>query len=91
MLSATNRPVINYRVYYLKKHEIIIWGLVAFTVGAIVGYVFYGGIGLDQNGYPTNRTYIMNTIVMSLCGLIAVKIFLPIRKRQIMNKRTKTE
>lgn len=89
LYSETNQEVLNYRVYYLKKKEKMIWGLIAFAVGAAVAYVFYGGIGKDAYGSPTVITYVMNTIIMALCGFIAVKLFLPIRQSQILNKRKK--
>ena len=89
LYSETNQEVLNYRVYYLKKREKIVWGLIAFVVGAAVAYVFYGGIGKDAYGSPTMITYIMNTIIMAICGLIALKLFLPIRQNQILNKRKK--
>lgn len=90
LYSATNQPVPNYKVYYLKTGEKILWGIIAFVIGAAVAYLFYGGIGKDAYGEPTTVTYVMNVIVMVLCGFIAVKIFLPIRQRQILNKRLKT-
>lgn len=89
LYSETNQEVLNYRVYYLKKKEKMIWGLIAFAVGAAVAYVFYGGIGKDAYGSPTMVTYVMNAIIMALCGFIAVKLFLPIRQSQILNKRKK--
>lgn len=89
LYSKTNQEVLNYRVYYLKKKEKMIWGLIAFSVGTAVAYVFYGGIGKDAYGSPTIVTYIMNTIIMALCGFIAVKLFLPIRQSQMLNKRKK--
>ena len=87
LYSATNQPVTNYNVYYLKKLEILVWGSVSFVIGAVVGYVFYGGIGLDSYGSPTMITYIMNTLIMLLCGIIAIKIGLPIRKKYVLNHR----
>lgn len=90
LYSATNQPVPNYKVYYLKKGEKTLWGLIAFIVGAAVAYLFYGGIGKDAYGEPTAVTYVLNVILMALCGFVAVKIFLPIRQKQILNKRLKT-
>lgn len=90
LYSATNQPVPNYKVYYLKTGEKFLWGMVAFIVGAAVAYLFYGGIGKDVYGEPTTVTYVMDVIMMVLCGFIAVKIFLPIRQRQVLNKRLKT-
>ena len=87
--SVTNQPVLNYKVYYLKSGEKILWSIVAFVIGAVVAYLFYGGIGKDAYGDPTTVTYICNTVIMALVGVIAVKIFLPIRRDQILKKRKK--
>lgn len=51
--SATNMPTYNYRVYYMKRIEKTLCFLIAFAVGAAVGYLFYGGIGKDEFGQPT--------------------------------------
>ncbi len=88
--SATNQLVPNYRVYYLKTGEKILWGLVAFIVGAVVAYIFYGGIGKDSHGEATTLTYVLNAVIMTIVGLLAVKIFLPIKQKQIHTKRIKT-
>lgn len=90
LYSATNQPVPNYKVYYLKTKEKIIWGAVAFIVGAVIAYLFYGGIGKDSYGDPTVVTYILNSVLMLLCGVFAAKFFLPIRQRQILTKRKRT-
>lgn len=44
-MSEVGVPVYNYHVYYMKKVEKIIYILLAFVVGAVVAYLFYGGIG----------------------------------------------
>ncbi|MEG2429434.1 MAG: hypothetical protein RSA99_03545, partial [Oscillospiraceae bacterium] len=49
-MSATNIQTINYKVYYMSLKEKILYFLVAFVVGAAVGYLFYGGIGKDEFG-----------------------------------------
>ena len=90
LYSATNQPVPNYKVYYLKAGEKLLWGMIAFIIGAAVAYLFYGGIGKDAYGEATSVTYVSNVVIMALCGFIAVKIFLPIRQSQILNKRLKT-
>lgn len=89
LYSFTNQLVPNYKVYYLKTAEKILWGSIAFAVGAAVAYLFYGGIGINAYGEATVVTYVMNAIMMALVGAIAVKIFLPIRQRQILEKRLK--
>lgn len=42
--SATNIQTVNYKVYYMSKKEKIFYFLLAFAVGALVGYLFYGGL-----------------------------------------------
>jgi len=43
-MSATNMQMLNYKVYYMSKLEKILYFLLAFIVGAAVGYLFYGGV-----------------------------------------------
>ncbi len=85
-MSAVNTPAYNYAVYNMSKKEKIINFLIAFVVGAAVGYVFYGGIGQDEYG-PTIVTYICNVVISSLVGLLFGKIFLPMRKESKITKR----
>lgn len=85
--SATNMQTLNYKVYYMNKLEKVFYFLLACAVGAAVGYLFYGGIGKDAYGNPTLLTYIMNVLVMAVMGVLAGIKFLPIRTRQILNKR----
>lgn len=85
--SATNMQTLNYRVYYMNMMEKIIYFLLACVIGAAVGYLFYGGIGKDDYGNPTLLTYIMNVLVMAVVGIIAGIKFLPIRTKQILEKR----
>lgn len=87
--SATGEVTINYRVYYMSQMEKAVYFLLAFVVGGAVGYLFYGGIAKDSYGNPTAVTYVLNTIVVILCGGIVGKIFLPIRTQQILNSRQK--
>jgi tight adherence protein B len=85
--SPTGIPTYNYKVYYMTKLEKIIYFLIAFAVGAAVGYLFYGGIGKDDLGNATTVTYVLDIIVCVLVGGIAGKMFLPIRTQQIIKKR----
>lgn len=85
--SATNIPTLNYKVYYMSKSEKLLYSLIAFAVGAVVGYVFFGGIGTDEFGDPTTITYVLNIAIPSIIGMIAAKLFLPIRTKQIIEKR----
>lgn len=86
-ISATNIPTYNYKVYYMKPIEKALYFLLAFIVGAAVGYLFYGGIGKDEFGQPTTTTYVLNVMIPSVVGIIAGIIFLPIRTEQICNKK----
>ena len=58
--SATNIPTYNYKVYHMPMVEKVIYFLLAFAVGAAVGYLFYGGIGKDEFGNPTLLTWILD-------------------------------
>lgn len=86
-LSATNMQVLNYKVYYMSAKEKILYFLLAFVVGAVIGYLFYGGLAKDEYGQATMMTYILNVVISCGVGLIAGKMFLPIRTEQIIKKR----
>ncbi len=86
-LSATNVPTYNYKVYYMSKKEKIIYSAIAFVIGAVIGYLFYGGIGKDDYGNPTILTWILNIAIPALVGFIFAKIFIPMRTKQIIDKQ----
>jgi tight adherence protein B len=81
---------IDYSTYKMSFSEKVLYFLIAFAVGAFVGYLFYGGIGKDIDGNPTTLTYVLNTIIPLITGIIAGKLFLPVRVKQIIEKRKKT-
>lgn len=85
-VSATNMPTYNYRVYDMKMLEKAMYFLLAFAVGAAVGYLFYGGIGTNEFGEPTRITWILNITISSLVGVIAGIMFVPMRIEQIKLK-----
>lgn len=85
--SATNELVYNYNVYYMSKKEKVLYFLLAFIVGAAVGYLFYGGLAKDEYGNATNLTYILNIAIPMIVGGVAGKLFLPMRNSQILNKK----
>ncbi len=87
--SATNMPAYNYKVYYMKPLEKVGYFLLAFVVGAAVGYLFYGGIGKDEFGQPTTVTWVLNILISSIIGLIAGFAYLPMRTKQIVEKQKK--
>jgi tight adherence protein B len=86
-LSATNIPTYNYKVYYMSVMEKILYFILAFAVGAAVGYLFYGGIGKDEFGQPTTLTYILDISIPVIIGVVAGIAFLPIRTEQIIEKK----
>lgn len=86
-MSATNIPTYNYKVYYMKPMEKVLYFLLAFAVGAAVGYLFYGGIGKDEFGQATTLTYILDIVISSIVGIAAGILFVPIRTKQILEKK----
>lgn len=87
--SATNIPTYNYKVYNMTKTEKILYFLLAFVVGAAVGYLFYGGIGKDEFNQPTTVTWVLNIIIPTAIGLVAGKLFVPMRRKSIVAKQKK--
>jgi len=87
--SATNMRTYNYRVYNMPLGERILTFLVAFIVGAAIGYLFYGGIGVDEFGEPTAITWFLNVFISGITGIIFGFSFIPIRKKQVRDKRKK--
>lgn len=86
-MSPTNIEVLNYKVYYMNTLEKTGYFLMAFIVGYAVGYLFYGGMGLDEYGNPTQLTHVLNIVIPSIVGLIVGYIFIPMRTDQIITKR----
>lgn len=87
VLGLDNIPVRNYDVYIMKRGEKILNFLAAFIVGALVGYLFYGGLAKDEFGNPTKMTYILDVVICGVVGIIAGKMFLPSRVASIIAKR----
>lgn len=86
-VSATNMRTYNYKVYHMPVYEKILFFLLAFAVGAGVGYLFYGGIGKDAYGQPTTITYCLNVIIPGIIGIIAGKMIIPIRTESVIKKQ----
>ena len=85
--SVTNLPTYNYKVYYMTVTEKVLYFLLAFVLGAAVGYLFYGGIGKDDLGQRTTVTWVLDGIVTIGVGLLAGFLFLPVRTNQIRDKK----
>lgn len=86
-MSATNIPTYNYKVYYMSIAEKILYFVLAFAVGAAVGYLFYGGLAKDEFGRSTTTTIVLNIVISSVVGLVAGFLYLPIRTEQIKEKK----
>ena len=87
--SVTGEDTLNYCVYYMSAQEKIGYALLAFAAGAAVGLLFYGGIGRNEFGEPTPITYVLDIIIVALCGFGAAKLFLPVRTKQLQEGRQK--
>ena len=72
--SPLNNEMLNYKVYYMSVGEKILYFLLTFVLGGLVGYVFYGGL-FKYDGEATTATYISNVVVFAAVGLIAAKVF----------------
>lgn len=88
-VSGTNQMMLNYKAYKMTKNEKLLYFSLAFIVGGFVGYLFYGGLMIDDYGNPTVWTYILDVLVVAAMGIFAGMLFLPIRKQQIIDKRKK--
>ena len=87
--SVTNLPTYNYKVYYMTKLEKILYFLLAFVIGAVVGYLFYGGLGRDEFGQRTTLSWILDISIPTIVGLVAGRIFVPTRTKQIRDKNAR--
>lgn len=86
--SPLNNNMINYNVYYMSGNEKILYALLLFLAGGIVGYIFYGGL-FKADGEATKATIISNAIVFCLGGLVAIKFLLPAVTSNLKRKRDK--
>ena len=88
-MSPTHIQTLNYKVYYMSSGEKLLYTILAFVVGALVGYIFYGGIGKDSYGNPTALTHFLDVLISGTVGFAAAKIYVPIRTEQLKEKRRK--
>jgi len=87
--SVTNIQTLNYSVYYMKWLEKILTFIFAFIICAVVGYIFYGGIGKNEFGLKTAITYVLDILIPGAAGIIGGLLFIPMRTKQIIKKRKK--
>ena len=52
-----------------------------------MAYLFYGGIGKDELGRATSVTYVLDVVIMVVVGSAAVKLFIPVRREQLIEKK----
>lgn len=86
--SVLNNQMLNYKVYYMSFREKLIYFLLTFVAGGVVGLIFYGGL-FKSEGEATTATAISNLVVFCLIGLIAAKFFVPAIRTNLKNKRDK--
>lgn len=89
VLSVLNNKMLNYEEYYMNTTQKIMYFLLTFAAGGIVGFIFYGGLFKDQ-GKATSATAISNLIVFCLAGIVSARVFLPVIAENLKNKRNKT-
>lgn len=84
--SPLNTPMLNYKVYVMSKPEAVLVRLALFLIGGCVGLLFYMNL-FCVDGYPTQATYISNTVFFVLLGVVAVKVFVPVYRQSRLGKR----
>lgn len=84
--SALNNQLRNYNVYYMKPIEKMLYVAIAFLLGGIVGLVFYANLFM-VDGEATFATHVSNLVVFCGIGLVAVKLFIPMREETLKKKR----
>lgn len=87
--NPLNEKVLDYHNYEMTQGEKILYFTAAFLIGGVVSQFFYGGL-FQEDGVPTMLTYISNTVAFVVVGLIVGRVFLPVRSRQLAEKRRDT-
>lgn len=83
--KKNNRHIL-YSEYRFKFGEKLLYTLVYWALGGMVGFIFYGNLFM-KDGEPTSLTMLSNLIVILVVGLIAVRLFLPEKRKQIIEER----
>lgn len=89
-LSRVNVPVFDYRVYHLTLWERVGYALLALVVAGALGYLFFGGLAVDENGHPTNATYVLDALAIGVPGIFGARYFLKLRAESIQKRNVKT-
>ena len=86
--SPINNKMLNYAVYVMSPAEKLLYAFLIFVVGGLAGLIFYGGL-FKEDGAATTATYISSAVIFALVGGIAIKVFLPMMKDMLKQKRNK--
>lgn len=89
MTNPLNEQVLDYHNYEMTQGEQVLYFILAFLIGGVVSQFFYGGL-FQEDGVPTLLTYISNAVAFVIVGLLVGKLFLPVRSRQLAEKRRDT-
>lgn len=89
MTNPLNEQVLDYHNYEMTRGEQVLYFILAFLIGGVVSQFFYGGL-FQKDGVPTLLTYISNAVAFVIVGLLVGKVFLPVRSRQLAEKRRDT-
>lgn len=84
--NPLKNPMPNYITYRMNRWERLGATVLAFLAGGVCSQVFYGGL-FRQDGENTMMTYISAVIFILLVGGAAVKVYLPMRARQLCRNR----
>ncbi|MBR1476540.1 MAG: type II secretion system F family protein [Lachnospiraceae bacterium] len=84
--NPLNETVMDYRVYEMSGFERAIYGLLAFIVGGACGLLFFSGM-FKRDGMATVYTYIADIVIFVVVGIAAAAFFIPIRRKQLLEKR----
>lgn len=85
--SKINTNMINYKTYRFSKPAFLLYFLLFFAAGGAVGLVFYMNLFM-RNGVATLATHISNAVVFVVFGLLSVRLFMPMRRRSLFEKRS---
>lgn len=85
--SLLNTPVLNYKVYRMKKRELLLYTIAAFAAGAALALLMYSGIGKDESGSPTVLTYFLDAVIACAVGCVTVRLFIPVMCEILRDRR----
>lgn len=85
--SLLNTPVLNYKVYRMKKRELLLYTISAFAAGAALALLMYSGIGKDESGSPTVLTYFLDAVIACAVGCVTVRLFIPVMCEILRDRR----